>query len=227
MANTYKFYDGLNTDIIVDLGIEFNKMYDVSLNCGVGIEGIYFGIVDGTYGIGFNRPSGASGECYTELVYSFDEGCWKSTGFQTFTAEGISASYIKKSDGTAADDCIIEWLSAVTYVISQIDPPTTTTYTVTFNVQGHGTAPSSQTIVSGYTVSQPTTPTATGYRFDGWYKESSCINKYNFSSAVTSNLTLYAKWTQVGIFLRKNYQWYRIDTYKAYKRQNGSWKQIT
>ena len=70
------------------------------------------------------------------------------------------------------------------------------TYTVTFDAQGHGTAPADQTIESGQKATAPTAPTATGYRFDGWYKESGCTNAWNFSSdTVTANTTLYAKWT--------------------------------
>ena len=69
-------------------------------------------------------------------------------------------------------------------------------YTVTFDANGHGTAPGAQTILSGTKATEPTAPTATGYTFGGWYKESGCTNKYDFNTAVTDNLTLYAKWTQ-------------------------------
>ncbi|MGN1126992.1 MAG: InlB B-repeat-containing protein, partial [Ruminococcus sp.] len=69
------------------------------------------------------------------------------------------------------------------------------TYTVTFNANGHGTAPSSQNVSSGGTATEPTAPTASGYTFGGWYKESECTNAYDFSTAVTGNITLYAKWT--------------------------------
>lgn len=32
------------------------------------------------------------------------------------------------------------------------------------------------------------------FDFDGWYLEAACINRYDFSSALTSDLTLYARW---------------------------------
>ena len=69
-------------------------------------------------------------------------------------------------------------------------------YTVTFNANGHGTAPAAQQVESGKYATQPTAPTATGYTFGGWYKEASCTNAYNFNTAVTANITLYAKWTE-------------------------------
>ncbi|MCR5328300.1 MAG: InlB B-repeat-containing protein [Saccharofermentans sp.] len=74
-------------------------------------------------------------------------------------------------------------------------PTTVPSYTVTFNANGHGTAPSAQTVEKGSTATEPEEPTAEGYEFGGWYKDSACRTSYNFSSAVTSNITLYAKWT--------------------------------
>ncbi len=71
----------------------------------------------------------------------------------------------------------------------------TPNYLVTFDVQGHGTAPEDQCIAEGGTATTPTAPTATGYTFGGWYKEAGCTNAYDFSTAVTSSIPLYAKWT--------------------------------
>ena len=69
-------------------------------------------------------------------------------------------------------------------------------YTVTFNANGHGTAPASQTVVSGEKVIEPTAPTAPEWIFSGWYKESACTNAWNFSTdVVNANTNLYAKWT--------------------------------
>lgn len=71
-------------------------------------------------------------------------------------------------------------------------------YTVTFNANGHGTAPAAQEVVSGQKATQPSAPTATGYTFGGWYKEAGCKNAWNFASdVVAANTTLYAKWTTV------------------------------
>lgn len=74
--------------------------------------------------------------------------------------------------------------------------PVSTTYTVTFHANGHGSRPALQKVESGQTASVPTPPTAEGYTFGGWYTESSCTNAYNFDTPVTANLDLYAKWTK-------------------------------
>ena len=73
----------------------------------------------------------------------------------------------------------------------------TSDYTVTFNLQGHGTAIPAQTVEEGGKVTEPTAPTATGYTFGGWYKESGCVNAWVFATdTVTGTTTLYAKWTE-------------------------------
>ena len=74
--------------------------------------------------------------------------------------------------------------------------PTPTSYTVSFDANGHGTAPAAQTVESGKTATKPDDPTASGWKFGGWYKEKECTNAFDFSTAVTGNITLYAKWTQ-------------------------------
>ena len=66
---------------------------------------------------------------------------------------------------------------------------------VQFNMNGHGSAIDNQYIFPGNTASTPSTPSATGYTFGGWYTNEACTSAYNFSTAVTGDITLYAKWT--------------------------------
>lgn len=47
-----------------------------------------------------------------------------------------------------------------------------------------------------YKVTQPQTPTKTGYDFMGWYTDAACTTAYDFSTQQTSDLTLYAHFTQ-------------------------------
>ena len=77
------------------------------------------------------------------------------------------------------------------------EPPVPITYTVSFDANGHGTAPFAQTVESGKTATKPADPTASGWTFGGWYKEAACNNAFNFSTPITGNITLYAKWTKV------------------------------
>ena len=75
-------------------------------------------------------------------------------------------------------------------------PPAVETVTITFNANGHGTAPEAITVNKGETATAPTDPTDEDYDFGGWYKESECTNKFEFPQAVDDNITLYAKWTK-------------------------------
>ena len=69
-------------------------------------------------------------------------------------------------------------------------------YTVTFDANGHGTAPSEQKTSYGGKITEPAAPTAENYYFQGWFKESTCENIWDFASdIVTANITLYAKWS--------------------------------
>ncbi|MBR2784042.1 MAG: S-layer homology domain-containing protein [Firmicutes bacterium] len=72
-------------------------------------------------------------------------------------------------------------------------PPPATGYIVTFNSNG-GSAVASQTVESGGTVAMPETPYLAGYTFAGWYTDSETSKLYDFSTPVTADFTLYAKW---------------------------------
>lgn len=69
------------------------------------------------------------------------------------------------------------------------------TYTVTFNTNG-GTAVSSQTVAHGATVRDPGSISKTGYTFNYWCSDSGLTTRFDFANTVvTSNLTIYAKFT--------------------------------
>lgn len=69
------------------------------------------------------------------------------------------------------------------------------TYTVTFESNG-GTAVKSQVIAEGETVTEPETPTMEGYTFAGWYTDAELTTAYDFTTPVTSDITLYAAWKE-------------------------------
>ncbi len=67
---------------------------------------------------------------------------------------------------------------------------TTPKFTVTFDTDG-GSAVAKQTVKEGEKASEPTAPTKAGYEFEGWFIGDTA---YDFSSEVTANITLKAKW---------------------------------
>ena len=67
-------------------------------------------------------------------------------------------------------------------------------YTVTFNTDG-GSQIAPVTVTS--TLNKPADPTKDGYNFVGWYTDTLKTQAFDFNTRVTSNLTLYAKWSLI------------------------------
>ena len=59
---------------------------------------------------------------------------------------------------------------------------------------GEGSKVDFQTTVANGSVAKPADPTRKGYTFAGWYTDEACTEAYDFSVAVTADMTLYAKW---------------------------------
>jgi len=73
------------------------------------------------------------------------------------------------------------------------EPTPEVTYTVTFNSQG-GSSVSSQTITQGGVATEPTVPSRDGFVFNHWYLTDENV-AYVFSTPITANITLNAKWS--------------------------------
>ena len=71
---------------------------------------------------------------------------------------------------------------------------TAKTYTVNFDPDGGTYIPAAQ-VKSGQKVNEPTPPSKDGYTFAGWFKQGS-NTQFNFSTKITSDITLVAHWTQ-------------------------------
>lgn len=65
--------------------------------------------------------------------------------------------------------------------------------TVAFDSDG-GSDVAEQKVLRGQKVSEPTAPTKAGYSFEGWYNGDT---KYDFTGAVTENITLTARWKDI------------------------------
>ena len=75
------------------------------------------------------------------------------------------------------------------------EEPAELIYSAIFNSQGGSTVAKINNIISGTSITEPIAPTRSGYTFNGWYKESGCINKWDFNTdIVTHNVILYAGW---------------------------------
>ena len=152
-------------------------------NCSVGANDYGFIWYEGTG----NKEIGGSGVTRVNNTTAYSSGTFSNTLSGSFTA-GTTYTFrafaINGKPSTA-------YSAAVSF----------TPYTVTFNMNGHGSAPTTQVVNTGGTASTPSAPSATGYTFGGWYQEAGCTNSWNFSTTITSsnttsgNRNLYAKWT--------------------------------
>lgn len=66
-------------------------------------------------------------------------------------------------------------------------------YEVSF-VTEHGKAPASQNVPYNGTADDPGELTAEGYTFDGWYTDHTCTTEFKFSTPITGDTKVYAKW---------------------------------
>lgn len=67
-------------------------------------------------------------------------------------------------------------------------------YYVSF-VTEHGDPPTSQNVKYNGTANDPGKLSEDGYTFDGWYADKDHNTKFDFTKPITSNTTVYAKWT--------------------------------
>jgi len=115
---------------------------------------------------------------FTKTGYAF--AGWATTT-EGAAAYADAASYTM---GTASVTLYAKW--------------TINNYTVTFNKNGGDTEANPTTRTADYntTVTLPTAPTRTGYTFESWNTLANGLGAvFNASTAVTDNLTVYAKWT--------------------------------
>ena len=131
------------------------------------------------------RPSNATNQTVAwssdnEAVATVD-----SAGVVTGVAKGTAAITVTTADGNKTAVC----------QVTVKETGETRTFQVTFEVQG-GSAVEAQTVVEGGKAIRPADPTRNGYTFGGWYTDAGCTAAYDFETAVTADLTLYAKWTE-------------------------------
>jgi uncharacterized repeat protein (TIGR02543 family) len=135
-----------------------------------------------------------SGDSFSQTDDTKDDGSYSiNLGFPgdfTITLAESYPGYQKRSDSLSLTS------SGITTKNYTLTPATqgTTSHTVSFDSNG-GSAVTSQSIAYNNTATTPTTPTRTGYTFAAWYSDSALTSAFAFTTALTADTTLYAKWT--------------------------------
>lgn len=76
-------------------------------------------------------------------------------------------------------------------------------HVVHFDLGGHGQQIEDQVVLYGARVQQPTpAPSATGYTFEGWYKDAACQERYYWvlNEMPDRDMTIYAKWNFLHVY---------------------------
>lgn len=66
-------------------------------------------------------------------------------------------------------------------------------YTVKFD----GASLSNKMVEAGSTISKPADPTKANHTFDGWFADAEFTTAFDFSTPITKDTTIYAKWTEI------------------------------
>ena len=103
----------------------------------------------------------------------------------TFTSALAAGTFIKIT---------VSGGKAFIYGIEPVTSSGSNTYTVSYNMNGHGTAIADVTGATALPSTLPT-PEATGYTFGGWYTNSGLISAATAGASISADTELYAKWT--------------------------------
>ncbi|MDR1795270.1 MAG: InlB B-repeat-containing protein [Erysipelotrichaceae bacterium] len=163
----------------------------------------------------FNTPVTADITLYAKWVDSEDKidylVVFESNGGSAVTPQVVLKGHTvtKPDDPTKSDKYFAGWYSDSGFVTKYDfnDPvnsdmtlyarwansPDAIEYLVTFDSNG-GTSVADQRVLSGDTLIRPADPTKSSMYFSGWYSEAGLVNKYDFNTPVTNDMTLYAKW---------------------------------
>ncbi len=172
-------YNGMTTEVEIIVGV----FYTVTFT-GTGKDDITKGTL--------NRVS--EGEAYTFTLLK-KEG-YTYTVTVVMGEETITPAIDETGSSYTISNVIGNLVITIDKTVNQPSEPEETIYTVSFDLQGHGTLPD-LTVVSGGRIEKPTDPTADGYTFTGWYREAECTTPWNFETdIVEADMVLYAGWKQ-------------------------------
>jgi uncharacterized repeat protein (TIGR02543 family) len=100
-------------------------------------------------------------------------------------------------DLTTLVESLVMPLEGITLYAGWVDASTTSV--VTFNTNGGTPKTFTVTVTNGQPVTEPEEPTKEDHEFAGWYSDELLTVPYEFSTFVTADMTLYAKWHQTAV----------------------------
>lgn len=105
-------------------------------------------------------------------------------------------------------------LTLATSIVLLISCKRDVKYTVKFESNGGTNVSEIVDVEHGSKISEPSAPTKTGYSFEGWFSDARLATQWKFDrDTVTSDMTLYAKWTRIetrGLNMLRNGNTYTV-----------------
>ena len=187
-----------NTNLFI-LDCSNNKLMSLDLSSNTFLHNS-----DDTYKTYFNSQSRSIGAAYSDgkLVVDLAD----DLGLDMSRVSDVVVTGGTYSDGKATFDIPVAADAMITYnydtdntnLSTKMDVTLRVTVCiVTFDTNG-GSSVGLQTVKTGDRLTKPADPTKPGYTFGGWYTDEACTTAYDFSSPVTEDMTLYAKWKSAG-----------------------------
>lgn len=90
--------------------------------------------------------------------------------------------------------------------------------TVSFQTNG-GSSLDPVSIANGSVINQPESITKLGYEIEGWYTDSDLTEPFVFTSAITADLTLYAKWNPVNVYYFVQYFYESLEGFYEFESE--------
>lgn len=194
-----------------DQTIEYGKLIDTDKLTIPEVEGYTFDgwYADNTYStkFDFTKPIKSNTKVYAKWTAKDYEVSFVTEHGNAPTSQNVPYNGTANDPGTLTEEgyTFIGWYTDDTYdtefdftqPIKSNTPVyakwTAKNYEVSF-ITEHGKTPTSQNVPYNEPATDPGELTAEGYTFIGWYIDHTCTKEFNFSTPITGDTKVYAKW---------------------------------
>ena len=152
---------------------------------------------------------------YTSYTISGEDIEWNEEDQVVYTVKAKCGGTYLISDASDEYSCDKVIVSGIT--VNDSITLVNDAHLVTFDLNdGNGTVYTTQYVTETNRLVYPTMPTRNYYLFTGWYTDSNCTSLYDFSAAVTEDVTLYAGWYNQGTSNVGSIQPDTLNSYTSY-----------
>lgn len=182
-----------------------NKIVDLKGSIEAELITLEKGTVDGTFALKVSDGylySASSKKNYLKTQTSVNaNGSWAisiKNKIATVQSQGTNTKNLLSYNGSKALFSSYSSVQGNIYLYELEEGTAIVQYTVSFDTDG-GTVISDKVVSEGEKISRPVDPEKEGYKFGGWYSDSSYTTLFDFDSVISEDTTIYAKWIEKNI----------------------------